>query len=833
MKWSEYTYLAAAAVAACALFILIIRYMRDLSAPSKRRTTKELVFLAALLAVALFVIYGNYYLGNYFFAYTIGDTGSDTVEQYVPFYANLIGNVQDDTFSFWNFWSFEYELGVNATSYQSWLFDPFNLLVVPLGLILGGSGLPFALLVTHTVKIVLSAFLFDHLLTRYCETPVARILGSTLYALCGFMIINGQHYWLGSVFPLFTFLVLMFELYLEKMTAPRFLGVTAAVAIMMGWTAYVAFMILLYEAIFLLLKIPSTLDRITPKAYLMTILRLVAPVVCGILVAGALFVPYAYFLLVETSRTSASSSMLERIASSLSTFIPFDWFLGMLSRFLGSCQLTTGLESVDGLITATEATDYSRNFIYEFIFFGYSCGAFVLLSQFFHWIFTERPRRTKILVSVGTALILLYCVNYFLPTLFTAMVRLQFRSSFILAAPICIAMALGFEKRILPGKVAWKPLLAAAALTIAVLLWSFINTRTSHLISFVDIITFVIAVAALALALNKPAWRPALTACFAACLVASTTFDGFMGTNLRIHVAGDYFPLSGVGNVGNQTEAALDYLKERDKTFYRVDKTYLTWVPANDSLIQHYASVSAYNSTPDAEVDEFYKKLWHEAISPWAYYSQGYWYDRDRPDILQLLDVKYILSLEPIDYSWCELITNVKGTYIYRNKYAESIATVRQHVVRKSTADALPDPASRRELLTTSIIVPDEIAAKLTNFTGEAAQPAPATSQFVEDGIGHMSGTISCDQNSVVCLSIPHTGTWHIFVDGKEVETFTADYGFIGFTLAAGDHEITASYELAGARVGLVCTGIGALGTAGMAYLIHRSSRRRSARLAE
>ena len=826
MNWSEYYYLAAGALAACALLFMLVRHIDGLSAPSRRRTMQELVFLGAILAVALFIIYGNYYLGKYFFAYTIGDTGSDTVEQYVPFYSNLIANARDGSLTFTNFWSFEYELGVNAASYQSWLYDPFNLILVPLGVILGDASLAGLLIFMHTVKIVLSAYLFDHLLTRYCDTPLARILGSVLFALCGFMVINGQHYWLGSVFPLFAASALAFELYLEKMTAPRFLGVVAVVAVMMGWTAYVAFMILLYEAIFLLLKIPSTLEKVTPKAYALTVLRLAAPVACGALVACVLLVPYALFLLAETSRTSASAPMGERIVESLTTFIPFDWFLGMLSRFLGSCQITTGLETVDGLISSTGTTDYTYNFIYEFIFFGYSCGAFVLLSQFFHWLFTDGSRRTRILVMVGAALILLYCVNYFLPTLFTAMVRLQYRSSFILAVPICCAMAIGFEKRILPGKVAWAPLAVAAALTLAVLAWSFINTRTSHLISFVAIGTFVVAVAALLIAARKPAWRPALTALFAAALVACTAFDGFMGSNLRIHVAGDYFPLSGIGDRGATTVEALDWLEEHDPTFYRVDKTYLTWVPANDSLIQHYASVSAYNSTPDAEVDEFYRMLWHEAISPWAYYSQGYWYDRDRPEIMELLDVKYILSLEPVDYSWLELVTQVEDVYIYRNVYAESLATVRQHVVAKSVADALPDPASRRELLATSIIVPDEVAAALPEGAGEPTAPVDASSTFTEDGVGHLTGSISCDADSVVCLSIPHTGTWHITVDGQEVETFTANYGFIGFALPAGAHEVVASYELKGFVPGLVLTGAGVVATAAGAYAVYRRSKR-------
>lgn len=825
MNWSEYAYLAAAALGAGAALMLLIRCMPALSKPSRTRTPAELAFLVGIAALALFTIYGNFYLGRSFFAYTVNDPGSDVIEQYVPFYVNLIGNVRDGTFSLWDFWSFEYGLGVNAAGYQSWLFDPFNLLVVPLGLLLGDAHLAIILIAVHSLKVLLSALLFDHFLTRYCAAPVSRILGAVLYALSGYLIVYGQQYWLGSAFVAFTAALLVFELYLERASAPRFLILTAIVAVIVGWTAYIAFMILLFEAIYLLLRIPHYQPRGGARAYFKSVGRLCAPVICGLLLAGVSLVPYALFLLTETTRTASTMSLSERLVSAATSFVNPDWIPTILSRAMGSALITTGLAPMGDALSGSEAIEFSSNYIYDFILLGYSCGAFILLSQFFHWVVTEGDRAVKALVGIACALIALYCVNFLLPTVFTAFVRVQYRSCFMIAAPACTAMALGFEKRILPGRIASKPLVAGTLASLVALGWSAHLARMGRFDVFFSTCALIWALCTLALISRIPARRPALLAVFIALLVSSSAVDGFMVSNERIHVAGDWFPLAPEARRGDATEAALDWIREHDQGLYRIEKAYLDWVPLNDSMIEHYPSVSAYNSTPDSDVDEFYRKLWPEAVSPWAAYSQGYYYDPDRPAIMELLGVRYILAKEPLAFSWCEPVAEVGEVTIYRNVREHSIATLAQHVVGESEADALADAEARRALLETSVIVPDEVAADLEGGLAGGEAPASFTASFTEEEVGRVSGTIACEADSVVCLSIPNTGTWHVLVDGVEVETFRADFGFIGFALAAGTHEIEAVYELAGSRLGAALSLAGIAATTTTALILARRTR--------
>lgn len=817
MNWSSYLHLAAAVPAAAVIIALAVHRFQALERPSRTRTADELLFIALLCALGLFVIYFNYYTGKAMFAYS--DTGSDTIEQYVPFYCNLIGNFRDGTFSTW---SFEYGLGVSLPSYQTWFFDPFNLFVVPMGLLLGDAHLSLVLVLSQSLKIVLSAYLFDHLLTRFCQTPIARVLGSALYGFGGFLVLFGQHYWLGSAVPVFTATALLFELYLERRTVPRFLGATAIVALQFSWSVYIAWMILLFEALYLLLRIPHYLEQASPRSYFLRIGRMAAPVACGALLGGVIFVPYASFLLGETTRTSSDSSALAQAASHLG-FVSLDWVPATLSRALGSGLINTGVNTTGNVISAHVDVDYTGNFPYEYIQMGFSVGMFILIGQFVHWVFTECGARERALVGGGAILVLLYCFNQFLPTLFTALVRLQYRSSFVLAFPLCAAAAIGFEKRVLPGRIAWGPFWASVALTAAILTWSLVRTLCGRLDCLCYIAVLVVLTCVMALAGRRiPQGVAAVLA--VALLFSTSVVDGFFATNSRANVSGVAFPLSGATDSDADTLTALEHLRETDGSFYRVEKVYSDWSPLNDSLIQHFDGVSVYNSTLDGDVDEFYHKLWKESISTWAVYSQGYKNDPDRPQMLRLLGVKYLLSKEPLAFNWCTLESQQGSVYVYEVDGADSALSLHPTAITESQADQMADSAARREAIADAVIVPDEAdTSALGNGSKEAFIASAGTLNLV--GQTKLTSTVQTSGNTVACLAVPHTGTWSVSIDGAEVETFRADYGFVGFIVPEGEHTVEASYSVAGLGAGCAMTAAGALGTIGCIVALKGRSR--------
>ena len=283
------------------------------------------------------------------------------------------------------------------------------------------------------------------------------------------------------------------------------------------------------------------------------------------------------------------------------------------------------------------------------------------------------------------------------------------------------------------------------------------------------------------------------------------------------------FPLSGATDSDADTLTALEHLRETDGSFYRVEKTYSDWSPLNDSLIQHFDGVSVYNSTLDGDVDEFYQKLWRESVSTWAVYSQGYKNDPNRSEMLRLLGVKYLLSKEPLAFDWCTLESRQGSVYVYEVDGAGSVLRLHPTAITESQADQMADSAARREAIADAVIVPDD--ADTGGLEDGAEESFSATTGPISlMGQTKLTGTVQTFGNAVACLAVPHTGTWHVSVDGAEVETFRADYGFVGFVVPEGEHTVEATYSLAGFVPGCAMTAAGALGTiAGVAALKGRS----------
>ena len=91
------------------------------------------------------------------------------------------------------------------------------------------------------------------------------------------------------------------------------------------------------------------------------------------------------------------------------------------------------------------------------------------------------------------------------------------------------------------------------------------------------------------------------------------------------------------------------------------------------------------------------------------------------------------------------------------------------------------------------------------------------------DNDSHLTGTIEAEEDGLVMLAIPYEEGWTITVDDQKVDTFRADYGFIGFKVSGGEHTLHADYSQPylkeGALISLLAIGI-------FVYLCIRSRRK-------
>lgn len=850
MNWSEHLYLVVPLIGAAALLVTLPRLIPRLSQPTPRRDRLEAAVLGAVVALGLVAVYGSFYLGSSYFAYS--DVGSDTMEQYVPYYLNLIRGVTEGTVGPWNF---EYGLGTSFMSYQSWTLDPFNLVLIPLGIALGTSRLALALVIVQSLKVVICAYLADHLLTYYCSTPLARILGASLLSFGGYLMLWGQHYWIGSIYVMALLMLLLLELLRERWTVPRFAGLVAGTAASVVMSTYSGFMIMLFSAIYAALRVAHFTQGKGLRGFAASFGRLALPVICGLLVSAVTLVPYATLMLGESTRvTGGDGSALSRAAEYATSFVPLGWIPMILSRLLGNSLVSSGEAIPADVMAPTEQFPYVN--VYEVVVIGVTGASLILLALFAWWALRRASRRDRALIGVAAALVVLYCVNFFLPTLFNALVNPKYRSSFAVAIPLCLAMAVAWERVVMRREASPRVVLPAYALTVVVLVWSLLNTVNGRALCLFYLVATTALCATLLVAGTaapdgaSPARErllPLMTALSCALVVSMAIADGFITTNARGVCTEEDFPLASEDGAASDTAQALAYLRESDPTLWRVEKTYDDWTSLDDSLVQGYRGVSSYNSTLDSDIEEFYEKLWPNALVGDVAY-QAFMSDPLHPELHDILGVKYVLSREELDWAGLTLETKVGDVLVYRNQSVSGIATVREGVVTESVADALGSDEARRQLLSGCAIVPDEKGSVLSTaewgqvdlveeferFAGMAPLEelavtlpygmtisealelnpgyVPSSMAYLEQtGGSSMSGAVFTDAPAVVCLSVPNTAGWKVLVDGEEVETFRTNYGFVGFAVSAGTHSIEASFEPQGVAVGLGLAAAGLL----------------------
>lgn len=109
-------------------------------------------------------------------------------------------------------------------------------------------------------------------------------------------------------------------------------------------------------------------------------------------------------------------------------------------------------------------------------------------------------------------------------------------------------------------------------------------------------------------------------------------------------------------------EPAVDYVKELDQGFYRMEKTFCR--KQCDPMLLRFNGLSHYSSTEKEAVKYFMGQMGFRNNGNWSYYNRGSTYAMD-----SLLGVKYILSKKPLGAPY-QLLHTVNGISIYQNPYS-------------------------------------------------------------------------------------------------------------------------------------------------------------------
>lgn len=807
-----------------------IRTVQKLSGFCQSPDVRALCFLFLLLSASCSFIFRDYLYGNDLMIFN--DIGSDTWQQYIMNYTSIVNHLRDGSFSLWDF---NNGLGINQFNFN--LFDPFLMLLYGVGVVLGPAHMLLYINVIQILKIMVATFAFYWFLSQFSFSVLSKMITSYAYALNGFLLVWGQHYQFGTVVIYFPLMLLFCEKFIQKKKGKALFPVMVFLCGI--YSVYFTYMCLAATGLYLLFRI-LMLDGLTWKERIQRFLLGCAEMIMGVGMSLVVFLPMAEVLLDVSSRLESDGTGLLDFLRQCFTPYSRKFYLSMLKRMFSS-----NLQNGYGLAKGPQ--QYVMNYYEDPVLFCSTLAVF-LNVQFLAVLrkadMTKRAKRVlygvAALILVGTALPVGGTVfNYFtLPTQ---------RYTFVLMTVFLLLMAWMWDYMRKGGKLNLVLILAVTAL-MGWAYWcgyeqaGFQEYRTNILILTVTGILTAVCLTLLCF-LKDTQIRNVILGVMGVVLVVNVVSEGGTNYQNRVTMKKTDVPAEVMVQETQRYEEmrtsddkeikyraeiekpqdffremyrvdladCLNYLKENDPTFYRVEKDYISGTVSMDSSGQGYRGISTYNSVMNGNVKEFVKTCYPELFfADHNHYT--FWNNVDDNWLAAFLGVKYILSGngEP-DETKYKLLDQVGSLYIHVNVLDAQTAHFYTQDISEESLKELCTEENREELLGEAIALEDgtEIgdASEIQTLKSEEQETAEQNSSVTLDAPQKdsvVTGSVHAEADGYALFMIPYEKGWSLTIDGEKAELLRGDIGFLACEVPEGDHTILLTFEAPGLKAGTI-----------------------------
>lgn len=807
-----------------------IRTVQKLSGFCQSPDVRALCFLFLLLSASCSFIFRDYLYGNDLMIFN--DIGSDTWQQYIMNYTSIVNHLRDGSFSLWDF---NNGLGINQFNFN--LFDPFLMLLYGVGVVLGPAHMLLYINVIQILKIMVAAFAFYWFLSQFSFSVLSKMITSYAHALNGFLLVWGQHYQFGTVVIYFPLMLLFCEKFIQKKKGKALFPVMVFLCGI--YSVYFTYMCLAATGLYLLFRI-LMLDGLTWKERIQRFLLGCAEMIMGVGMSLVVFLPMAEVLLDVSSRLESDRTGLLDFLRQCFTPYSRKFYLSMLKRMFSS-----NLQNGYGLAKGPQ--QYVMNYYEDPVLFCSTLAVF-LNVQFLAVLrkadMTKRAKRVlygvAALILVGTALPVGGTVfNYFtLPTQ---------RYTFVLMTVFLLLMAWMWDYMRKGGKLNLVLILAVTAL-MGWAYWcgyeqaGFQEYRTNILILTVTGILTAVCLTLLCF-LKDTQIRNVILGVMGVVLVVNVVSEGGTNYQNRVTMKKTDVPAEVMVQETQRYEEmrtsddkeikyraeiekpqdffremyrvdladCLNYLKENDPTFYRVEKDYISGTVSMDSSGQGYRGISTYNSVMNGNVKEFVETCYPELFfADHNHYT--FWNNVDDNWLAAFLGVKYILSGngEP-DETKYKLLDQVGSLYIHENVLDAQTAHFYTQDISEESLKELCTEENREELLGEAIALEDgtEIgdASEIQTLKSEEQETAEQNSSVTLDAPQKdsvVTGSVHAEADGYALFMIPYEKGWSLTIDGEKAELLRGDIGFLACEVPEGDHTILLTFEAPGLKAGTI-----------------------------
>jgi uncharacterized membrane protein YfhO len=770
------------------------------------------VVLGILLAIA-FIVYIDYLLFDKVFFFK--DIGSDSYNYSYPYLVTISDYIKNFGLPKWS-----WQNGMGQSLFPFFLRDPFDFF-----LYMGGkNGALYGTIYKELAKILLSGLAFYYYLKTIKLSDYTAILGSMMYAFCGFMVVGGGWYYFSFETLNFAILLLGFEKLFSQNKWFWFAFGICLIGITQPFNLYLYGLFLAAYAVFRHLQ----KGPLHGKELGLLFAKMMGCGIIGLLVSAPFLIENVVQL-IESPRGSGTTSYTKELLSRpLFEVVDKVQFGSAVLRMFSSDILGSGAE-FKGWVNYLEAPMF---------YCGLPC--LLLAPQAFRFL----DRRRKIVFGVFLAIWVLPIIFPWFRHAFWLFSGDYYRGYSVLFSVALMYAALWALDHIVRERSIGLITLVVTTIVLLILInypyfpENILNPTVSVFVSFM----LVVYGALLFFIAKKGDTTYLRYVLFFAVAVELAYLSGKSVNDRDPLTAAELTEKSGYNDY---TVDAVNKFKG-DNSFYRIDKTYAS-SPAihyslNDALAQGYRGTAAYNSFNQ---EHYIRYLQLMGISDKKDEHQARWAMglANRPILESENRVKYMLGkdqVNPLWYAMCDTLGRVGNVKMFRNKFLLPFGYTYNSYVKESQFEGLSN-IQKDFVSLKACVVKDADVSKLTSlkeYNLRDTIPATAfnfdiyrmdvatlgadsmvTEKFTETAV---AGKVTASDNKIMYLSIPYDAGWHLKVDGKPTDKMIVFAGMTGVYLTKGTHTIEMVYDLRYWGIGLVLALVGILAYAGVWFMQRR-----------
>lgn len=764
---------------------------------------RELYFLLAAIVLGCIFIFRDFLTLDK--VYLFRDIGSDSINIYFPWLVHMTDYIKANGVPTWTF-----SQGMGQNMFPLWFGDFFSNFIM----LLGKEKLPYALAYVEVAKIILCGFVFYKYLAQMQLNRLASIIGAFLFAFCGYVVLGGCWTIFSNEALNVAILLYGFERWLSR---GKWVWLVVGVALLSLLQPFLLFPYTLFLAVYIPVRYNDVHDGAWGK-FPVFLIKTIGLAVIGVAISGYMLLPdllqYA-----ESPRVGGEASLTAKLKAQPVFGTTDEWLrFTTIFRMFGSDMLGTG-----------SAFQGWQNYLEAPLFY---CGILCLVTV--PQLFIGLSKKQKIAYGIFGGLFILPVFFPFFRYSFWAFTGDYFRTySFVVTLLLLIFSAKALSNILTTGKINLILLGITAAFLLGLLYTpseQFAPAINNGLRSTVTLLVLLYAGLLVGITRQGEASKMSRIALLVIVfgemvLCSSSTINDrevVTGADLKEKVGyNDY------------TVDAIKFIKDQDKSFFRVNKDYSSGMAIhasiNDAKVQGYYSTPSYFSFNQKNYIKFLAAVnvldaKDENATRWA---RGL---MDRPLLFSTASGKYALTKGPgtqlrgFGYDSLAMFGNVK---VFKNKFYVPLGFTYDQVLGEDQFKPL-SPFQKDVYLLRGCVVSPEDKDLLSSFRqfnlADTATPfnfdqynlyannlrkdTLTITQFKES---HIKGTINLSAPKILYFSMPYDEGWHATVNGADARLYVVNAGMTALKLPAGKSDVDLHFEPRMVKQGTMLSLVGIL----------------------